>query len=151
MRRADIESDLEPPLSIDRVRRFKPAPEAYQMAIDGLGLRKRSIGFAAFAGWDAAGATWFGYRTAWINRLAAPAERLDATPAIVSRGIEVCSRGHWVRSDRRFASALMTVKPAWGQGCQISRAGAYASLGPNFQIGNSTRISDVLEVALRPI
>ena len=88
MRRAGIENDLEPPLSTDRVRRFKPTPEAYQMAIDVLRLPKHSIGLAAFAGWDAVGATWFGYRTARINRPAAPEERLDATPAIVALGIE---------------------------------------------------------------
>jgi hypothetical protein len=32
-----------------------------------------------------------------------------------------------------------------------SGRGKYASLDPNFQIGKSTRVSDVLEVALRPI
>ena len=88
IRNAGIEDYFEPPLSTDRVRRYKPAPEAYQMAIDAFGLPKSAIGFAAFAGWDAVGATWFGYRTAWINRLRAPAEGLDAKPAVVSASME---------------------------------------------------------------
>ena len=83
MRRNGLETVFEAPLSTDRVRRFKPAPAAYQMAIEAFGLPRRSIGFAAFAGWDAAGAAWFGYRTAWINRLGAPEEQLDGRPAIV--------------------------------------------------------------------
>ena len=32
-----------------------------------------------------------------------------------------------------------------------SGRGKFASLGPNFQMGKSTRVGDVLEVALRPI
>jgi len=88
MRRNALDADFEFALSTDRVRRFKPAPAAYRMAMDALGLPKRSIGFAAFAGWDAAGATWFGYRTAWINRLGAPDEPLAARPAIVARTME---------------------------------------------------------------
>ncbi len=88
MRNAGIEEAFEAVLSTDRVRAFKPAPVAYQMAIEAFGLPKERIGFAAFGGWDAIGATWFGYRTAWINRTGAPAEMLDAKPEIVSPGIE---------------------------------------------------------------
>jgi 2-haloacid dehalogenase len=32
------------------------------------------------AGWDVAGAKWFGYPTFWNNRGNRPAERLDAVP-----------------------------------------------------------------------
>jgi 2-haloacid dehalogenase len=88
MRRAGIEGYFAHVLSTDRVRRFKPAPEAYAMALDAFGLPKHKIGFASFGGWDAAGATWFGYKTAWINRAGAVAETLDPTPAFVSKGIE---------------------------------------------------------------
>jgi 2-haloacid dehalogenase len=88
LRNADIAGAFEQVLSTDRVQRFKPAPAAYHMAVEAFGLAKDEIGFAAFAGWDAAGASWFGYRTAWVNRLGAPAERLRPNPAIVSRGVE---------------------------------------------------------------
>jgi len=88
MKKCGIEAYFEAPLSTDRVRRYKPAPEAYQMAIDSFGLPKDSIGFAAFGGWDAAGATWFGYRTAWINRLGVTPEQFDQRPAIISPNME---------------------------------------------------------------
>lgn len=88
LRNAGIAEHFEAVLSTDKVRRFKPAPVAYRMAVDHFGLPVGRIGFVAFGGWDAVGATWFGYKTAWINRLGAPDEHLDARPAIVSSGID---------------------------------------------------------------
>ena len=88
MRQAGIARFFDPPLSTDRVQKFKPAPAAYNMAVEAYGLPRDEIGFAAFGGWDALGATWFGYRTAWINRLGVTPETLDPPPLISSRGIE---------------------------------------------------------------
>jgi len=45
-----------------------------------LNLHREEILFVAFAGWDVAGAKWFGYPTFWNNRGAAPAEHLDGAP-----------------------------------------------------------------------
>jgi 2-haloacid dehalogenase len=42
-----------------------------------MGLRAAEILFVAFAGWDVAGAGWFGYQTFWNNRLNAVAEELN--------------------------------------------------------------------------
>ncbi len=84
MDRAGIAASFEHVLSTDRVRRFKPSPDAYAMAIDAFGLPKSRIGFAAFGGWDAAGAAWFGYQTCWVNRLGVPRERIDPGPAIIA-------------------------------------------------------------------
>jgi 2-haloacid dehalogenase len=67
-------------LSTDRVRAFKPHPRAYAMALTAFGLPREEIAFAAFAGWDAAGAQWFGLPTIWVNRVAAAREELGVTP-----------------------------------------------------------------------
>lgn len=67
-------------LSTDRVKAFKPSPVAYQMGIDTLKLKKEEIAFAAFAGWDAVGAKWFGYPTYWVNRQNIPLDELNAVP-----------------------------------------------------------------------
>jgi 2-haloacid dehalogenase len=61
MRRTGIEHFFQATLSTDGVRAFKPAPEAYRLGVEAFGLRKEEIAFAAFAAWDAAGASWFGY------------------------------------------------------------------------------------------
>jgi 2-haloacid dehalogenase len=74
LRRNGIESLFEASLSTDQVRAFKPSPNAYALGPDKLGLRTDEILFVAFAAWDAAGAAWFGYPTAWVNRARQAAE-----------------------------------------------------------------------------
>jgi len=59
---------------------YKPDPRAYQMAVDAFRLRREQIAFAAFGGWDVAGAKWFGFRTVWVNRLQVPVEEPGVTP-----------------------------------------------------------------------
>ena len=66
-------------LSTNDLETYKPDPRAYQMAIDSFRLKKEEILFVAFAGWDAAGAKAFGYRTFWVNRMNLPAERLGVS------------------------------------------------------------------------
>ena len=73
-----LEGILDHVLSTHGIKTFKPDPRAYQLGIDAFKLPKEQIMFAAFAGWDAAGAQWFGYPTLWINRLSAKLELLDA-------------------------------------------------------------------------
>jgi 2-haloacid dehalogenase len=86
-RRAGLRDHFEFVLSTDRVRAAKPDPRAYRMAIDAFGLSPDEIAFVAFAGWDAAGATWYGFETAWANRLGLPSEDLDATPKRVCNNL----------------------------------------------------------------
>jgi 2-haloacid dehalogenase len=74
-------------LSTDAIRTYKPDPRAYQMAIEALGLRRGEILFVPFAGWDAAGAKAFGYKTYWVNRLNLPTERLGVVPDAVGQDL----------------------------------------------------------------
>ena len=67
-------------MSADTVEKFKTAPEAYQMGTDLLGAAARDIVFVSSNGWDICGASWFGYRTFWVNRADAPMEELGVTP-----------------------------------------------------------------------
>lgn len=67
-------------LSVDSVRKFKTAPEAYQLGPDVFGLSAKNILFVSSNCWDACGATWFGYTTFWVNRARAPLEELGVTP-----------------------------------------------------------------------
>ena len=71
-----LEGLLDFSLSTDLERTYKPDPRAYRMAVDAFRIPREQIAFAAFAGWDAAGAKWFGYRTFWVNRASQPAEVL---------------------------------------------------------------------------
>jgi 2-haloacid dehalogenase len=87
VKNSGFEQFFEPHLSTDKVRAFKPDPRAYQMGLDAFKLSKEEIVFAAFAGWDAAGAKWFGYPTFWVNRLNAPVEELSAAPDAIGSGL----------------------------------------------------------------
>jgi 2-haloacid dehalogenase len=87
VKNSGLEGFFEPHLSTDRVRAFKPDPRAYQMGLDAFKLKKQEIAFVAFAGWDAAGAKWFGYPTFWVNRLNTPVEELGVTPDGIGSGL----------------------------------------------------------------
>jgi len=67
-------------LSTDLNHTYKPDPRAYELAVNRLGLNKQDIVFAAFGGWDAAGAKAFGYPTFWVNRFGQPLEQLGNHP-----------------------------------------------------------------------
>jgi 2-haloacid dehalogenase len=83
VRHAGLEGVFDALISTDRARTFKPDPRAYALGLAVLGRRREEIAFAAFGGWDAAGAAWFGYPTFWVNRLGLVPEELgiaaDAT------------------------------------------------------------------------
>ena len=80
VRNSAVESMFAELISTDRIKSFKPDPQAYQLGVDRLGLRREAILFVAYAGWDAAGAKWFGYPTFWNNRQHASLEALDVVP-----------------------------------------------------------------------
>jgi 2-haloacid dehalogenase len=67
-------------ISADRVKKFKTAPEVYQLGLDTLGATVNNSLFVSSNGWDVCGAAWFGYSTFWVNRAAAPAEVLGVVP-----------------------------------------------------------------------
>ena len=88
VRNSGLEGFFEDHLTTDRIRVFKPDARAYQMGVDAFGLKKEEIAFAAFAGWDVAGAKWFGYPTFWVNRDSAPAEELGIVPDGTGSGLD---------------------------------------------------------------
>ena len=73
---AGIDGLLDAILSVEEAGVYKPHPSVYQLAVDRLGVGAREIAFQSSNAWDVNGAASFGLRPVWINRLAAPAERL---------------------------------------------------------------------------
>jgi len=80
LKNSSLEAQFDQVISTDRVRSFKPDANAYRLGTDLLELGKGEILFVAFAGWDVAGAKWFGYPTFWNNRQGAAAEGLAVEP-----------------------------------------------------------------------
>lgn len=87
IKNAGLEGYFDFVLSTDNARAFKPSPKAYQLGVDTFKFKKEEIAFAAFAGWDAVGAKWFGYPTYWCNRQNNPLDELSAQPDITSNGL----------------------------------------------------------------
>jgi len=73
---AGINNLFDEQLSTEINGTYKPDPEAYELGIRHLGLKKEDVVFAAFGGWDAYGAKSFGYPTYWVNRFNLPTEKL---------------------------------------------------------------------------
>ena len=77
---AGLAENLQHVLSVHGVQRYKIDPAAYALGPAALKLTPREILFVSSNGWDAIGATWFGYTTLWVNRAGLPLEALDTEP-----------------------------------------------------------------------
>ena len=80
VRSAGLDSLLDHVLSVDSVRKYKTHPEAYRLGLTATGLAPAQIAFVSCNAWDALAATWFGYRTLWVNRYQLPFEELGTQP-----------------------------------------------------------------------
>lgn len=101
--RAKLRGYFEHIISTDRARSYKPAKRAYQLGVDTFRLPREAIAFSAFGGWDAIGATWFGYPTFWVNRAGSATEQLSVLPA--ATGGTLRELAAWIRSANANAAA----------------------------------------------
>tara|TARA_R110002110_G_scaffold74529_7_gene197217 strand:- start:325 stop:1011 length:687 start_codon:yes stop_codon:yes gene_type:complete len=87
VRSAGIEDVLDVSLSVESVGIFKPDASVYDLVGAHFGCAKDEVLFVSSNGWDAAAATGYGFRTAWVNRGAEPMDRLPWKPANVLRDL----------------------------------------------------------------
>ena len=69
--RAGLAEYVQLCLSVDEVRRWKPAPEPYRHAANRLGVDPARLALVAAHPWDCAGAQAAGLRSGWVNRTGA--------------------------------------------------------------------------------
>ena len=67
-------------ISVHPIKKYKTDPAAYALGTQAFNLAAKNILFVSSNGWDAIGATWFGYTTLWVNRAGLPLEQLDTAP-----------------------------------------------------------------------
>lgn len=77
---AGLEEYFDVLLSADQARAYKPAPAVYELGPLTLGHAPNELILVSGNAWDAVGAQWYGYRSFWVNRTAAAAERLGTLP-----------------------------------------------------------------------
>ena len=87
VRSAGMSDLLDAVLSVDSVRQFKTTPTSYQMVQDHFGVAPADVLFVSSNGWDALGATWFGFTTLWVNRQGLPAEAIGPAPHHMGRDL----------------------------------------------------------------
>lgn len=80
VRSAGLDGLLDHVLSVDSIRKYKTHPDAYALGPKATGFEPRQIAFVSCNGWDALGATWYGFRTLWVNRYQLPFEELGTQP-----------------------------------------------------------------------
>lgn len=66
--RAGVHAEVEQVVSIDAVRRWKPAPEVYRHAATACGVPAERMALVAAHGWDVHGAHRAGLTTGWVSR-----------------------------------------------------------------------------------
>jgi 2-haloacid dehalogenase len=81
VRSSGLDGLLDHLISVDTVRKYKTHPAAYALGPKATGLPVHQIAFVSCNAWDALAATWYGYRTLWVNRYQVPFEELGTQPA----------------------------------------------------------------------
>lgn len=85
---AGLSAWLDESLSVDALKIFKTAPQAYELVGRRYGVEPSEVCFQSSNRWDIAGAKKFGFRTNWINREGAPNEYGDLAPDSVLTSLE---------------------------------------------------------------
>ena len=80
---AGIGDVLDDVLSVESVGVFKPHASVYDLVQNRFGCARDEVLFVSSNGWDAAGASGYGFVTAWVNRAGEPMDRLPWKPAHV--------------------------------------------------------------------
>jgi len=80
---AGMQDFLDHILSVDAIRLFKTSPESYALVQKTFLIEKEEVLFVSSNAWDALGATWFGFKTLWINRQNLPFETIGPKPDFV--------------------------------------------------------------------
>jgi 2-haloacid dehalogenase len=80
VRSAALDTVLDEIFSVDEIRRYKTAPEVYELVTNRWRVYPEAVSFQSSNRWDIAGAASFGFHTVWINRNGDPDEYADLAP-----------------------------------------------------------------------
>ena len=75
-----LKSYLDQVVTIEDVRLFKTAPQAYELLLKAFPVKKNEVLFVSSNAWDALAAKWYGYDVFWVNRLGHPFEEIGEQP-----------------------------------------------------------------------
>jgi 2-haloacid dehalogenase len=87
LRRAGLEQYVDRVLSVDDVRRYKPAPAVYQHAARTCQVPPERVALVAAHAWDTHGAQAAGLVTGWVSRLEARFPSVFTAPDVTAGGL----------------------------------------------------------------
>lgn len=76
-----LQAYIDKVVTIEDVRLFKTAPQAYELLLKAFPVKKEEILFVSSNAWDALAAKWFGFDVFWVNRLGHPFEEIGDAPS----------------------------------------------------------------------
>ncbi len=79
---AGLDALFDAVLSVESVGIYKPHPTTYRLVTDHFDCMPANVAFVSSNGWDAAGASAFGFQVIWVNRAGRPRDVLPAAPHI---------------------------------------------------------------------
>ena len=82
---AGIGPNLDAVLSVDSIALYKPHADVYSLVTRRFGIAAGNVVFVSSNRWDVMGATAFGFRCVWVNRLGMPEEYPEFPPLKVVR------------------------------------------------------------------
>ncbi|AWW48371.1 haloacid dehalogenase type II [Polynucleobacter paneuropaeus] len=82
-----LESYLDKVVTIEDVRLFKTAPQAYELLLKAFPVQKQEVLFVSSNAWDALAAKWFGFDVFWVNRLGHPFEEIGEKPTYEGKSL----------------------------------------------------------------
>jgi 2-haloacid dehalogenase len=71
---------LDKVVTVEDIRLFKTAPQAYELLLEAFPVKKEEILFVSSNAWDALAARWYGFDVFWVNRLGHPFEEIGEKP-----------------------------------------------------------------------
>jgi 2-haloacid dehalogenase len=71
---------LDKVVTVEDVRLFKTAPQAYELLLKAFPVQKAEVLFVSSNAWDALAAKWYGFDVFWVNRLGHPFEEIGEKP-----------------------------------------------------------------------
>jgi 2-haloacid dehalogenase len=83
VRAAGIEDLLDEVFSTDLLKTYKTRQDVYELVTNHFRIYPEAVSFQSSNRWDIAGATAFGFRSVWTNRIGAADEYSDLPPTAV--------------------------------------------------------------------
>jgi 2-haloacid dehalogenase len=99
LERAGVRDHVEQVVSVEAVRRWKPAPEPYRHAVAACNVPPGRMALVAAHGWDVHGAHRAGLVTGWVSRLEGHWNDLFDAPDVTGSDLTSVVRGLLARGD----------------------------------------------------